>query len=47
MPLFSPGGETGLGPGPSPASHASLPTVDSVCLKWAPPKHKQVKLSKK
>ncbi|XP_009007719.1 histone acetyltransferase KAT8 isoform X2 [Callithrix jacchus] len=22
-------------------------TVDSVCLKWAPPKHKQVKLSKK
>ncbi|EQB77944.1 histone acetyltransferase KAT8 isoform 1 [Camelus ferus] len=23
------------------------PRVDSVCLKWAPPKHKQVKLSKK
>ncbi|XP_051865922.1 histone acetyltransferase KAT8-like [Pristis pectinata] len=22
-------------------------TVDSICLKWAPPKHKQLKLSKK
>ena len=59
LPLFSPRGETWPGPraeqpvraagpgGPVLPLMPLLPTVDSVCLKWAPPKHKQVKLSKK
>ncbi|XP_036268923.1 histone acetyltransferase KAT8 isoform X1 [Pipistrellus kuhlii] len=47
LSLFSPG-ETWPRPrGPTLPLMSLLPTVDSVCLKWAPPKHKQVKLSKK
>ncbi|XP_023602656.1 histone acetyltransferase KAT8 isoform X2 [Myotis lucifugus] len=47
LPLFSPG-ETWPRPrGPTLPLLSLLPTVDSLCLKWAPPKHKQVKLSKK